>query len=237
MTWKKYRRLLIVVSMPLLLASGIFFSTIVPAPTYATIVCTQWLSDSEKCRTTDGLGNRFDELIRRDYPAWFDVLAVPYKQNNFPFATVSASQRLVERARILEVTPYVGTEDGPGSPIDLLRSRVGQEVSIVLGVESNQSRDGYLNVIGCNELEFAPTALSYSAGLCGVPDGIARVRFSTTDNGLRQLEAAAKAEIAAGRSNLILHYALGVPAFLVLFLLLSGLVWLIRRAWLYVAAA
>ena len=237
MTCKKYRRLLIVLTLPLLAGGAVFFSTVVPAPTYATIVCAQWLAGSENCRTTDGLGNRFDEMVRRDHPAWFDVETVPFSENKFPFAMVSASQRLIESAQILEVTPYVGTDDGPGSPIDALRRRSGHEISIILGVESDHGRDGYLSVIGCNELSFDPTNRSYWAGLCGIPNGVARVRFSTNDDGLRQLEAAARAEIASGRTNLILHYAFGVPAFLVLFLLLSGVAWLVRRAWRYVAAA
>lgn len=237
MTWKKYRRLLLVLSVPLLLVGWIFFSTVVPAPTYASIVCTQPLPTSENCRTTDGLGKPFDEAIRAEYRGWFDVDVDRHKRNNFPVSFVSASERIVERAVILEVTPYAGAALGAGSGIDRLSSRVGEEISIVLGVEPNQSRDGYLRVLGCNELRFDASSSSFTAGLCGLPDGLASVRFSTDDQSLSRLESAVRAEMASARGDLILHYLIGVPSFLLMFLILSGLAWMIRRAWLYVAAA
>ncbi len=237
MTARQYRRLLVVLSLPLLLASGIFFSTAVPAPFYASIICNQPIPTYENCRTTDGLGEPFDESIRRESSAWFDVRATSYDQNNFPTSFISASPRLIDRAQILEVTPYVGTDTGPGSGADALSAAIGQRISIALGVEPNGPRDAYRYVIGCNELQFDQQSSTYTAGLCGVPDGVVSLRFSTDDESLRALQTAVNKEVSSARMDLVLHYLLGVPFFLVIFLLLSGLVWLIKRSWRYVAAA
>lgn len=179
MTARQYRRLLVVLSLPLLLAGGIFFSTAVPAPFYASIICNQPLPTYENCRTTDGLGEPFDEALRRESAAWFDVHATTHDQNKFPMSFISASPRLVDGAQILEVTPYVGTNTGPGSGTDALNAAIGQKISIALGVEPNGPRDAYLYLIGCNELRFDQQSSIYTAGLCGVPDGVVNLRFST----------------------------------------------------------
>lgn len=237
MTWRKYRRLLIVISLPLLIAGGIFFSTAVPAPFYASIICTQPLPNYENCRTTDGVGEPFDESIRSKSRSWFDVQLASYDQNKFPTAFVSASPRLIEGAQILEVTPYAGANTGPGSGIEALSTPTGRSISIALGVEPNGARDAYLYIIGCNELRFDKQSSTFTAGLCGLPDGVASIRFSTDDQSLGELAKAVNEEVASARTDLIFHYLLGVPVFLVLFLVLSGLAWVVRRAWLYVAAA
>lgn len=236
MTARKYRRLLAVLSLPLLVVGAIFFSTAVPAPFYASIICNQPLPTYENCRTTDGLGEPFDESIRRESPAWFDVYLADNNQSKLPTTFVSASPRLIERAQILEVIPYAGASTGPGSGIEALTAATGQSISIALGVKPNGARDAYLYLIGCNELRFDKRSSTYTAGLCGVPDGLTSIRFTTDDQSLNALATAASEEVASARVDLILHYLVGVPLFLVLFLLVSGLVWLVRRAWLYVAA-
>lgn len=236
MTWSKYGRLLTVLFVPLLIAGVLFFTLVVRPPTYATILCAPAFS-IENCRTTDGLGEPWDERLRKEYVAWFDINTRPYEKNSFPYTIISGSQRLISGVRIVEVSPYPGTDDGPGSPIQRLRSLADEPISIKFG--TNQADERPLDPLGCNELDFQDYPVSYTAGLCGIPTGVARVKFTVDPQGnsqLLQLKQAVESETSDARQNLILHYALGAPIFLLLFLLISGLFWLIRKATSYVAA-
>jgi len=237
MTWGKYRRLLAVLTIPLLGLGAIFFTFVVKPPIYATIICAPGFAGGENCRQTDGLGEKWDESLRKEYEAWFDVHTISYDENSSPYAIVSGSQRIVTGAQILEVSPYVGTTDEPGSPTDQLRSLTGKRIDLILGEKNEQYR--LLNPLGCNELNFERGSGTYVAGLCGVPSGVVSVKFALTEpesHKLEELRAAVNKEISDGRSNLVMHYVFGVPIFMILFLLISGIIWIIKRSAVYVSA-
>lgn len=237
MTWSKYRRLLLVLLVPLLIAGGLFTVLVIRPSHYATIICANSEMFGENCRMTDGLGESWDERLRAEHPAWFDIHTRPFEVNNFPYATVSGSQRFLTGVKILDVQPYAGTDDSPGSPLDQLRSLSGQEITIVFGNKERDERP--LNPLGCNELDFEGYPASYIAGLCGIPNGVARVKFSVDANGASQLAALKSAidnEVADARQMLITEYLIGIPLFFVLFIVLSGVVWVLRKAITYVKA-
>ena len=191
----------------------------------------------ENCRRTDGLGEEWDQLLRSEHEAWFDVNTIPYEENSYPYSIASGSQRFVTGAQILEVSPYAGTTDEPGSPLDQLRSLSGKEIDLILGDGDEQYR--LLNPLGCNELSFEEHAGNYVAGLCGVPNGVVSVKFSLAGQEREKLETLRSSideQISEARSNLVMHYVIGIPLFLVLFLIISAIVWAIRRAARYVAA-
>lgn len=191
----------------------------------------------ENCRTTDGLGEKWDEQLRSEHPAWFDIQTRPYEKNSFPTAFVSGSQRYVPGIRIVSVSPYLGTDESPGSPLDELRAMTGREIAIVFGTKEGDARP--LNPLGCNELNFDDGGDTYTAGLCGIPNGVARVEFTAsgeTSKQLSELKAKIDNEIASQRSNIIIDYAVGIPLFLIIFLLGSALIWTVRKATSYVRA-
>lgn len=237
MTKMQYGRLLIVLIVPLLIAGALFTRTVIRPDNSATILCDNTYIFGENCRTTDGWGEPWDKRLRGERPAWFDIWTRSFKDNSFPFAIVSGSQRSITDARIISVTPYTGTDESAGSPLDQLRDMTGQEISIIFGVKESYARP--LNPLGCNELEFDGRSEIYTAGLCGIPNGVARVKFTAGVNGsemLSELRTKIEGEISRQRKNIITDYLVGIPLFLVLFLLGSLLTWTVKRAISYVRA-
>lgn len=237
MTKTQYRRLLIVITVPLLIAGAIFTRAVIRPDNFATILCDNSTIFGENCRITDGLGEKWDLRLRSEQPAWFDIQTRPYEKNSFPTAIVSGSQRLVSGIRIVSVTPYSFTDDSPGSPIDELRALTGREIAIVFG--NREDDPNLLNPLGCNELIFDGSNNIYTAGLCGVPNGVAQVKFTASGEASKQLEKLKEEiekEIASEKRNIIVEYALGTPLFIILFLLGSSVVWSVRKAVSYVRA-
>ena len=237
MTWGKYRRLLAVLAIPLIGLGLIFSTVVVEPPFHASIICQPGFVGDENCRQTDGIGKEFDERLRKEYAAWFDIHTIPHEENSFPRTSVSGSQRMVTGAQILEVSPYVGTADVPNSPTHELRALTGKRIDLLLGVNNDEYRS--LNPLGCNQLNFERESGTYVADLCGVPSGVVSIKFALTERDthkLEQLRTAVDKEIADNRSNLMIHYALGVSIFPILFLMLSGIILAIKRASDYVSA-
>jgi len=114
----------------------------------------------------------------------------------------------------------------------------GQKISILFGTP-NEPRP--LDPLGCNQLDLEKASSGvFIAGLCGIPNGVARVEFRVdeqTQQDLMALKAAIDDQTSSGRQVLISNYLFLTPLFVVLFLIISGMVWIIRRAISYVAAA
>lgn len=223
--------------VPLLIAGAAFAFSENRGLSTSNVRCQFSFTGAENCRSTGW--DDFDDRIAKESPAWFDVKARPYEENSFPKVFVSASQRQVDEVEILDVSPYYGTIDGPGSPLSDLRSLTGQKISIIFGTPNEGPRP--FNPLGCNELDYEKASQGiYIAGLCGIPNGVARVEFRVGPKGqddLAALKDAVDGETASIRRVMIENYIIGTPIFVVLFLLLSGLVWIVRRAVSYVAAA
>lgn len=235
MTKMQYRRLLIVLTVPLLIAGAIFTKAVIRPDNYVTIVCDNTSILGENCRTTDGWGQQWDELRRGEHPAWFDVHTRAPEDNSFPHATVSGSQRDITDARIVSVAPYKGTDESAGSPLAQLRSMTDQEITIIFGVNKKDTRS--LNPLECNELNLDGKYNIYTARLCGIPNGVAEVKFTTGVNSsemLSVLRTKIEEEVSRQRKNIIIDYATGIPLFLVLFLLGSLLAWIAKKAISYV---
>lgn len=237
MTRKRFKRLFIVLLGPLLIAGAIFAGTTVDGYGSLRLRCEIGLSGNQYCRATGW--DDFDEMVAKEAPAWFDVHTRPLDKNTFPSVYVSASQRLIDEVEIINVSPYWGTADGPGSPTSELQSRASQKISIIFGVGEERRRD--FDLLGCNELDFEKAASGiFAARLCGIPDGLVRVDFRVGQKGqqdLMALKSAIDNEVAIERQRIIETYLFLTPIFVVLFLLVSGVIWLIRRAATYVLAA
>ncbi|WP_146142126.1 hypothetical protein [Aeromonas veronii] len=233
MTAAQYRRLLIVITLPLLIAGGIFTRAVIRPHNYIAILCGNPEYLSEKCRTTDGLGKPWHEEIKSQHPIWFNINTSPYESNSFPYAFVSGSPRSIPGVHIVSVTPYLGTDGGPSSPIEQLRKMAGKKISIQFGYENMTE----LNPLGCNELTFNSIGNTYTAGLCSIPNGTAQVKFTVGAEGSRilsELKANIDDEISRQRNRIIIDYAIGTPMFLIIFLMGSLLVWTVKRANSYI---
>lgn len=234
MTKMQYRRLLIVLIVPLLIAGAIFTRIVIRPDNYAAILCENTSAFGENCRTTDGLEGQWHKQLQGKHPGWFDVNTRAYEDNSFPYTFVYGSQRYITDARIVSVVPYFGSDESAGSPLDQLRAMTGQEISIIFGVNRRNVR--LLNTLGCNELTFDGISDIYTAGQC---DGVAKVTFMAGVNSskmLSELGTKIEKEISRQRKLIIIDYAFGVPLFLVLFLLGSLLIWMVKRAISYVRA-
>lgn len=240
MTKRQFQRLFLVAVIPLVVAGIALFSTVIPAPTFVTIRCDQWFTGADNCRTTDGLGEPFDRMVESEAPAWFDVQGDGLNDAGWPSSIVTASTREIVSARILSVEPYLGTASGTGSPVHNLQGLVGQNISIVFGVEQGRDRTAYLDVIGCNAIEYSDSPEVYTAALCGVPEGVVRlgIALDAADAGaLNRLRGAVREELEEARAELIWHYAIGALSLVAVFLLISAAVWLCRKAWAFIASA
>lgn len=232
MNYNQYRRLLLVLTIPLLIAGAIFALIEGRSLNDATILCV-----GDNCRTTDGLGKRWDTALRSEHEAWFDVNARTYDDNTFPRTIISASSQLVTDATIIDVEPYVGTDDRAGSPLDQLRNLQGKNIALLFGVKGNNVST--LKMLTCNELNLMDAPTSYTAGLCGIPNGIVRVKFRVDSEANKQLSAlktSIENETSESRNSLILNYIFGVPIFFVIFIILSLLVFVIRKSINYIKA-
>ncbi|WP_411165821.1 hypothetical protein [Aeromonas sp. DSM 116730] len=233
MTAAQYRRLLIVITLPLLIAGGIFTRAVIRPHNYIAILCGSPVFLSEECRTTDGLGEPWHEEIKSQYPIWFNINTRPYENNSFPHAFVSGSPRYIPGVHIVSATPYLGTDSSYGSPIEQLRMMAGKTISIQFG---HKDMTGF-NPLGCNELTFNDDGDTYTAGLCSIPNGIAQVEFSVGVEGSRilsELKTNIDDEISRQRNRIMIDYAIGTPMFLILFLIGSLLVWAVKRAVSYI---
>lgn len=232
MTRSRFKRLFLILIGPLLIAGALLAVATVDGYGSLRLRCEAGLFGGENCRPT-GWGD-FDEIIAKESPEWFDVDTSSTSSSVF----VSASQRLIDDVEIINVSPYWGTEDGPGSPPSKLRSRAKQKVSIIFGVGEERVRD--LDPLGCNQLDFEKAESGiFAARLCGIPDGLVRVDFRVGQQGQRELLAlktAIENEIATERRRELQTYLIFTPIFVVLFLVVSGFIWIIRRATTYVLA-
>lgn len=238
MTWGKYRRLLAVSAVPLLIAGGIFAMVNLNDQHYAAIRCENAGVFAPNCRRLT-YGDPLDTYIENKYPAWFDLKIVKYDENALPFISASGSQMYLEGVEIVSVEAYIGTDESEGSPIAQLRDMASsrEPISIIFGV--NEDRPGDPRSLGCNELDITEAPSTYVAGLCGVPGGGALVTFRPNAEGaayLEELHRKAVSQVEEAKSQLMWSYALTIPVFLVLFLLMSLLVWAVRRAVSYVSA-
>lgn len=232
MTRSRFKRLFLVLIGPLLIAGAVLAVAMADSHGSLRLRCEAGLFGGENCRPT-GWGD-FDEIIAKNSPEWFDVVISRTSSS----VSVSASQRLIDDVEIINVSPYWGTEDGPGSPSSRLRSQAKQKISIIFGVGEDRVRD--LDTLGCNELDFGKAASGiFAAGSCGIPDGVVRVNFRVGQQGQRDLLAlktAIENEIATERRRELETYLIFTPIFVVLFLVVSGFIWIIRRATTYVLA-
>lgn len=239
MTAKKFKRLFIVLLGPLLVA-GIICGVIAHQDMGSmNLYCHPFLK-VDHCRDAGWKDNKFEEMIRRESPTWFYVQDRSYDENKFPRTSVQASQRIINDVQILEVAPYIGTSD---LALSDLRALSGSRMSIIFGALNGEAgnRMRSLYPLQCNELRYVEGASNvFWAGLCGVPNGVAQVKFSIGSLGSQQLldlKAAIDKETAERRQEIIRIYLIATPLFVVLFLLFSGVIWIIRHAILYVLKA
>jgi len=234
-TVAQYKRLLLVLTVPLLLVGAIFTKVAIRPDHYASIICQNDVIFGENCRITDGLGEKWDNQLRTQSPAWFDVEFTSYEKNIFPHTFVSGSQRYVSNIIIRSVDTYLGTYDGPNSYVEELRGMVGQEISIIFG--NNPDDERLLNPLGCNELKISERGDNHSADLCGVPGGVVRVHFTAVGESkyvIDNLKEKIVTQVSMERYSIILVWIFGTIFPVLLFLLASIVVFIVKRACIFI---
>lgn len=241
MTSGKYKRLTLVLCLPLLMAGVVLSITALKDEHYATVRCEHGTIIGLNCRITDGLGEAWDREIESQYPEWFDIQTVEFEDNSFPYFMASGSQMEIRDVEIVRVWPYLGTDEGPGSPVEHLKLKAARRepITIQFGVGNRANDMRFLDPLGCNELDLTDTPSTPSAGLCGVENGVVGVEFRADPDGqayFEKLSQAIATEIDRARTDLILGYVFLTLIPLALYFFLSALVWTVRRGYLYVVS-
>lgn len=234
MTRDQYKRLLKVTTLPLLFA-GLIISLVTDPPSYTKVIC----ESVGHCWTESKDGGWFSyEGVKARSGDLFDVYTREYDENRFPRVSVSAAGLDIPNAQVVGVSTYAGTSEQYGSPFSHLKGMIGQRIDLQMGVGNRDDEERLLNPLGCNELNLVQSPRLFEAGLCGVPNGVVRVQF-VLDEGdsqvLHKMRENIEDRASDGRENLITHHAFLIPSLLMLFLVCSGVVWVARRATLYVA--
>lgn len=103
MTFGKYKRLLLVISLPLLLL-GLIVSEVRPYPDTAFLICQNW-GEKENCRNVGGPSGNFYKYTKKQSAAWFQVSA-SFLENKHVYYIVEADARTVGRVTIDDTHPY-----------------------------------------------------------------------------------------------------------------------------------
>lgn len=231
MTKNQFKRLFFLLLGPLLIAGGILATVEAKKAGARMIFCqpiVHW-SKNNSCRSVS-----WDRFVRiMDGAVLFDVYT---QSSSNPYT--SASSRVVSGVQILEVSPYLGTDASPGSALSQLRAMAGQEISIILGISDNEYRQ--LDPLACNGLTFQEGSSEVFKAGCHIPDGVASVKFrvdSQSQSELLRLKADIDEELERRRQEVVSIFLMITPIFIVIFLLISGIIWSIRRAMAYVMSA
>ena len=230
-TVRKYRRLFLVLLLPLLI-SGLFFLKTSGAwdERYSFILCSSEF-DGENCRNVGpNIENSFYKEQRGRHFAWTDV-SIPHSGSSITHEFVAISERLMPKLTVIEVGSLLNSEQ-------ISSYLTGKEIAIRFGINEKDNLAIYTSpiVLSCNMLNFFEDVTIFSAYCYGEGWG-GEVKFTAAGSSAQQLSnirfAITKA-IDEHRSEYFLFSTLLILAPLVLFFLGSALVWVAIKATQYV---
>ena len=231
MTWRRYRRLTLVLILPLLLA-GWLTARAMWSHNDLFATCEEQ-STFENCRNVGWTGSLHDYVIKSQ-PAWFDIQ--PAELDTSPAAMpFSGSRRSFYGAEVVAAEPFMG--NGPAAA-SIMSETVGKRGRVLLGILKNE-RSTILDSavdLACNSVSFSATPGQYEAGCYG-EGWSGPVTFTLTGSEQQRMERLrqeVQAEIDKQHGEYRLFQIIMYPLFLYLFLIGSGLVWLGRVSFRYV---
>lgn len=239
MTFRQYRRLLIVLALPLLGIGILLAKFVYPYDGLQTFMCERRSMTEDWCRPTGELGEQLFEHIKATQPAWFDIQPSAYKEGAPYQLLFMGSRRIISNALITSVTPFAGQGPDAAAAMQKLVNRtaivnlgiVGKETSYEIG-------EGGLVGLYCNSLSLENAPRNYEANCYG-EGWSGPVRFTTQgadQTMLDGLKADVDAREGEQRRDYRLYQIVTYPLLLYAFLIVSAVTWLIARATRYVRA-
>lgn len=243
MTFGKYKRLLVVVSLPLLLLGYFLSEFVVPYPKFARLVCQNW-GTMENCRNVGEPGETFYDHTKKQSPAWFQVNGGPIDDTHV-YYVVEGDARLLGRVTIDEVVPYLDIMNSQEPA--MMEKLKGREAMMRLGIEKGQrSVDlGSEIFLYCHtlQLDMKPRPYIKNPGPyladCVADNWGGLIAFTPGQEAgqtLALLRNAISEEVDKKERDYLMHRIVICLYPLALFLILSGSVWVMRRAAAYVRA-
>lgn len=242
MTFGQYKRLLLVVTLPLLLVGSVLAFAFSPFPRWENILCPEF----RWCRTVaePDISDQLESMISRGKKAFGDDLtsfsvSLPrdsFRLGRYSIQSVGAS---VKGARLVAYRPYVHSSEAANT---LAESWIGTTGNMMLGFSNGKTLygSGYPLFLDCNELEILNDQGLYRA-ICKMdePGDGGWFTFSSprdADNQFVKLIENIEDTVAKGEFERIMYIVLVYPSLLFGFVILSCLVWLTKRARAFVVA-
>lgn len=233
-TFGQYKRLLLVVALPLIVAGIVFGESLSPYPHKSrSLLC--YIEGHKSCRNlgpTDGL---LYQSIRKQSPVWFDVEDSPLlSKTSLNYIAHGGVGAL--RAQVVSAVAYAPSP--PAAAVEMSKL-VGKSVDIILGMQPNEvsSIAGEPFLLRCNTVQFVAdnkfASRCYGEGWGGP---VTYTASGESADMLNQLRDSVNAEIYRWEKDRWIHRAGAYSMFLVGFLLISGTVWVSRKAIRYVKA-
>lgn len=228
MSWNKYKRLCLVIFLPLLLIGFLVTLKMLAKQQYANILCSH--VGESACQVAGDQDGGFYKYIKSSKDAWFNVI---FRDDSDGPVTV-----FVEAAKIVlpEVTiKSVGNVTGDKNTVDAITSRFpGLKAMVFLGVEKDQTStfSPLGNVLTCTTLVTEDSADTFTS-LCHGQRWTAFITYQTTGLGLSFLNSiisSAKELEAKANSDYKLSLIVATPMFIYLFLILSFMWWGVLKA-------
>jgi hypothetical protein len=234
-TIPKYRRLCLVLFLPLLLLGFLSANILMPYERILRALCVQ-SSGKEYCQDVGEYNGYYYKAVMKRSIAWFDVEASPFERNPTIVPNAMASIRMVPDAEIVEVSGPYGPEVK-----NTLRKLVGMRANVSLGIygEARSIIDGNIVYLQCNSLSFDVTPGVYTS-LCfggGWAPGAVTFTYSVAApdrEGLDQLRSSINNAVDNKKFEYFTYMILMYPVFIYAFFILSALAWVTAKAVRYV---
>lgn len=127
-TIPKYRRLCLVLFLPLLLLGFLSANILMPYERILRALCVQ-SSGKEYCQDVGEYNGYYYKAVMKRSIAWFEVEASPFERNPTIVPDAMASIRMVPDAEIVEASGPYGPEIN-----NTLRKLVGMRANVSLGI-------------------------------------------------------------------------------------------------------
>lgn len=239
MTLSKYKRLCLVLVLPLLAAGWICAHAAWPYYPYQNVLCQPFLG-SENCRPVGRPEDSFYKSIKKEGDKdWFDIWT--YDEHSPTSTFAEASGRFVGGAVITDATTFLGQ---PQEVEDFMkRNLIGKNAIVHLGIPTESARSSTVNattvLLYCNDLHYGTEPGNYSASCFGngwsgpvsfrVDSGPSRPMLDALQKDVWKL-------VEEKKSDFRLWQWVMYPIFVYGFLALSLVCWLAMRAVRFVRA-
>ena len=233
MTSARYRRLLLIALAPLLIGGAIFAYYTSPFRSGNFIMCDNSYGE-DLCRNVGGFDSPLLSVVRKNQESWFDIIG--QNESGFLSIYVQGSQRLLNEVTIPSASLLYKKPDEVPFYIKNLQGKNGV---IILGISDPSQRSLVTDnkfLLYCNSLSLESGNDHYQS-LCFGDGWNGLIEYSATGKTKDMLSALsssiseAKAKL---KNELILYWSITTPIFLAAFILISLVIFSLKKAYTYV---